>query len=448
MSTRIFLTSTGANTWTVPSDWNNSTNTIEVIGAGGGGSAIVANGAQGGGAGGYGKISNQSYIAGTSIPYTLGAGGIGRAAGTTLDGGNGGQTYWNAISLETAVLGSDGGLGGGRTGGVGKGTVHYNGGDGALGVVNIGGGGGGAAGLNGAGQNGNAGGAGGNADNNMGGLGGALNTAGGIGTEYDGSHGSGGGGGGGNGPLSGAGGNYGGGGGGSATNQGSSAGSQGLIIITYDSIFVNTPRYWVGGAGNWDAATTTHWSTSSGGGGGASVPTSSNDVIFDFNSGSGAVTITATATCATFNAVFSTVTLSMGAQTINLALSGTVWNVPGLAITSGTSTIKVIDTSSSAKTFAGSNNTYYNFWITGAGTGTYTITGSNTFNDFKIDTPPHTTSFQAGSLQRLETFTVSGTAGNIMTLQSTVSGSPWFLHKITPGTVTRDYLSLRDSHVS
>lgn len=35
-ATQIFLTATTSSTWTVPSDWNSSNNTIEVIGAGGG----------------------------------------------------------------------------------------------------------------------------------------------------------------------------------------------------------------------------------------------------------------------------------------------------------------------------------------------------------------------------------------------------------------------------
>lgn len=39
--------------------------------------------------------------------------------------------------------------------------------------------------------------------------------------------------------------------------------------------------YWVGGAGTWDATTTTNWATSSGGAGSAGVPTLSDDVIFD-----------------------------------------------------------------------------------------------------------------------------------------------------------------------
>ena len=40
-------------------------------------------------------------------------------------------------------------------------------------------------------------------------------------------------------------------------------------------------RYWVGGTGTWDNTSTSVWSTSSGGGSGASVPTSTDNVIFD-----------------------------------------------------------------------------------------------------------------------------------------------------------------------
>lgn len=45
-------------------------------------------------------------------------------------------------------------------------------------------------------------------------------------------------------------------------------------------------RYWIGSTGNWSDGT--HWATSSGGSGGASVPTSSDDVFIDANSGFGA----------------------------------------------------------------------------------------------------------------------------------------------------------------
>lgn len=45
-------------------------------------------------------------------------------------------------------------------------------------------------------------------------------------------------------------------------------------------------RYWVGGNGTWDGTNTAPWSSTSGGSGGASVPTSSDNVFFDANSGS------------------------------------------------------------------------------------------------------------------------------------------------------------------
>ena len=51
-------------------------------------------------------------------------------------------------------------------------------------------------------------------------------------------------------------------------------------------------RYWVGGAGTWDNSATTHWSTMDGGPTGASVPSSSDDVHFNANSGSGNYTVT------------------------------------------------------------------------------------------------------------------------------------------------------------
>jgi hypothetical protein len=73
-------------------------------------------------------------------------------------------------------------------------------------------------------------------------------------------------------------------------------------------------RYWVGGTGTWNTSSTTNWSTSSGGSSGASVPTASDNVFFDSNSGSGfTVTVTGAATCLDFNWTTSnTCTLASG----------------------------------------------------------------------------------------------------------------------------------------
>ena len=297
MSTQIIFTTTGTNNWTVPSDWNSASNTIEVIGAGGSGSNGVngtRNGA-GGGGGGYGKIANQTLTPGASISYTI------------ATGGSSGDTFFNAASLAAASVGSPAGGNGVTTapgtGATGKGTTTYKGGDGVY--SNTGNpsnnGGGGAAGPNGNGQLAGTGGVGygGAGDNGIGGAGAAPNTGlpGSNGTEY-GAVGSGGGGAGvANSNLPTNGGLYGaaGGGGGSSGfpyfNQAGGTGTQGLIVITYSA---TGSRYWVGGTGTWDASTTTHWSATSGGAGGASVPTTTNSVFFDSNSGGGSVTITAT----------------------------------------------------------------------------------------------------------------------------------------------------------
>jgi hypothetical protein len=58
-------------------------------------------------------------------------------------------------------------------------------------------------------------------------------------------------------------------------------------------------RYWVGGTGSWNS--TAKWSTTSGGASGASVPTASDNAIFDANSATSnayVVTIQASQTCA------------------------------------------------------------------------------------------------------------------------------------------------------
>jgi hypothetical protein len=53
-------------------------------------------------------------------------------------------------------------------------------------------------------------------------------------------------------------------------------------------------RYWVGGGGTWTSINTANWSSSSGGPAGASVPTASDNVFFDSNSGTGVVTYSLT----------------------------------------------------------------------------------------------------------------------------------------------------------
>jgi hypothetical protein len=96
-------------------------------------------------------------------------------------------------------------------------------------------------------------------------------------------------------------------------------------------------------------------------------------------------------------------------------------------------------------TFSGQGLTYYNLNVV---YGTVTITGSNTFNNISSTATTATTlKFTAGTTQTVSNFTASGTAGNLLTLQSTTSGSKWYLSK-SSGTVSVGYLSISDCTVN
>ncbi len=253
---RFFLTS--GTSWTVPQDWNNASNTVEVIGGGGGGGTGATNNYGAGGAGGgYSMATNTPLTAGASVAYSVGTGGAGSAADNTA-GTAGSDTYFcNSSSNCASILGSAvvSGAKGGGGGGAGAGAGG-TGGAAASGVGGInktsggnggtrtsaanGGGGGGAGGPYGSGIASVA--TSGDGGNGGGGSGGSGTVdgggAGGAGSEWDSTHGSGGGGGAATQTTEagGTGGTYGAGGGGgytSASGTNGGDGYQGLIIISY-----------------------------------------------------------------------------------------------------------------------------------------------------------------------------------------------------------------------
>ena len=138
-------------------------------------------------------------------------------------------------------------------------------------------------------------------------------------------------------------------------------------------------------------------------------------------------------------------TLAHGSNSILLTGVGSVWNFSTTAALSvtGTGTIKCTNTSNSAITFTGGSFTYANVWFSrGASTGNITIQNSNTFSDFKDDgTAAHSILFTAGTTQTVTTFTVSGTAGQLITLNSTTT-AVYNITKTT-GVVSRDYLNIQ-----
>lgn len=114
-------------------------------------------------------------------------------------------------------------------------------------------------------------------------------------------------------------------------------------------------------------------------------------------------------------------TITMGDGTWTITGSGvTAWYVDGAGTTlnADLSTIKFTDATATGKTFWGGDKTYNNLWFSGAGTGGFYVYCDNTFNDFKCDTPPHNLWFDDSSSTTVTTFTVSGTAGNFITINS------------------------------
>jgi hypothetical protein len=156
---------------------------------------------------------------------------------------------------------------------------------------------------------------------------------------------------------------------------------------------------------------------------------------------------TNTFTCATFTTGNGrNQAIDWGTGTWSLTGTGTVLNVTstGLTSTPNTGTIKITDTSASSKTIAGGGFSYPNLLFSGSGSGTYIITGSNTFIDIGCDTPPHTVNFTAGTTQTVTSLSLNGISGSLVTLQSTSAGTQWSISAAS-GLIQLKYISLRDS---
>lgn len=239
-------------------------------------------------------------------------------------------------------------------------------------------------------------------------------------------------------------------------------------------------RYWVGGAGTWSSANTANWSTTSGGAGGASVPASTDDAIFDTNSGTGTVT---TAASITVNGLMldngNSITVSLGAAIVSATsinvrqgtLTTNNYNVTAAFFTSVSTAIRAINFGSSTvtlssstalnfattetlafnagtsqitisnagATFNGDGQTFYNVSFTSTAITTATINGANSFNNLTIagrasvgvsvasitsdQNIGGTLTLSAGANATMRTFVRSNTLGTTRTLTCVVVAS-------------------------
>jgi hypothetical protein len=174
--------------------------------------------------------------------------------------------------------------------------------------------------------------------------------------------------------------------------------------------------------------------------------------LADAFSGSGLGLTQGTLTTSNFNVTTSgpfnssnsnTRVLNMGSSTFTVGTNFILATSTGMTLNSGTSTVTM--TSALAKTFFGGGLTYYN--LNQGGAGTLTISGSNTFNNITNTTQPATVTFTAGTTQTVSSFGLSGTAGNLITINSTTPGSQFTLSDPS-GIINAQYLSIQDSNAT
>lgn len=141
---------------------------------------------------------------------------------------------------------------------------------------------------------------------------------------------------------------------------------------------------------------------------------------------SGTLTANGDVTASTFTTSGSVArAVNMGTGTWTLSGTGSVWNIAtttNLTFNAGSANIVLSNTSTSSRTFTGNGLTYNKLTIGGAtGTSSLNIGGSNTFTEIaSTKTVAHTISFTGGTTQVFTSgFTVSGTAGNVVTIGST-----------------------------
>jgi hypothetical protein len=115
----------------------------------------------------------------------------------------------------------------------------------------------------------------------------------------------------------------------------------------------------------------------------------------------------------------------------------------GYTTTAGAGTGFISMTAATAKTFVGGGSTF-NCTLSQDGAGALTITGSNTFNDIRNMVQPVSVLFTAGTTTTfISSFSLSGTAGNLVTIGS-VTSAAHTLSK-TSGTISVSYCTISNS---
>lgn len=148
--------------------------------------------------------------------------------------------------------------------------------------------------------------------------------------------------------------------------------------------------------------------------------------------------------------IWDNATLYMGSSVWRLTDSGTCWNYLSGTIFAESSTIEIAASAASTYTFAGGGQTYYGLLVTGStGASVVSIGGSNTFNTISsTKSNAYTLRFTNGQTTTVSTWSVSGSSGNVVTIDSTSAGSRFNLTKTGGGLTVSNFVSVKDSNAS
>ena len=165
-----------------------------------------------------------------------------------------------------------------------------------------------------------------------------------------------------------------------------------------------------------------------------------------FNANNQNVTLT---TFSSSNTNVRTIALGSGTWTVN-GSGDSAWNCAIASSLIVTGTGKITLTSASAKTFnsGGSSGTSTSWPILeNSGAGELAILGTNSFTTIQNSVAPTAFSFPSFNTTTVTNFNVNGTAGNLVTIDSTSSGTRATLSK-SSGAVSAAYLSIKDSNAT
>lgn len=147
-----------------------------------------------------------------------------------------------------------------------------------------------------------------------------------------------------------------------------------------------------------------------------------------------------------------TLTMGSGAWTLS-GTTDSVWDTTtttGLTFNKDTANITLSATGTTTRTFAGGSLTYNNLTIGGStGASTTTFTGGSTFGTISsTKTVAQTILFAPGTTTTVANWTVTGSAGNVLTIGSVGGAAQHTLAKTGGGTITVDYASISYSNAT